>query len=153
MAFTIILSIWIYITPWFRNSDDSYPLYYFIFYALVNSVYALVFAAMALVKTAFFTHISDPQIGGTYMTLLNTVANIGVQWPATLVLYLIDVLSSKGCVYTESDIILNLSRKKKFLDIIKKLEENTCYSEYEVLVIKIFYLYSRFFCSITFLNC
>ena len=29
---------------------------------------------------------SDPRIGGTYLTLLNTVANLGNQWPGTVVL-------------------------------------------------------------------
>jgi PAT family acetyl-CoA transporter-like MFS transporter 1 len=29
---------------------------------------------------AFFAKISDPAIGGTYMTLLNTIANLGSKW-------------------------------------------------------------------------
>ncbi|KAL5491498.1 hypothetical protein EMCRGX_G016797 [Ephydatia muelleri] len=41
--------------------------------------------------------VSDPAIGGTYMTLLNTVANIAVAIPKTVVLWLVDVVSFKDC--------------------------------------------------------
>lgn len=47
---------------------------------------------------AFFAKISDPQVGGTYMTLLNTLTNLGGNWPATLFLWLVDPLTSKWCV-------------------------------------------------------
>lgn len=46
---------------------------------------------------AFFAKVSDPKIGGTYMTLLNTISNLGGNWPATLVLWLVDPLSMKEC--------------------------------------------------------
>jgi hypothetical protein len=136
MAFTIFLSVWIYYTPLFKDANNMYPMSYFVMYALLNSVYAFVFSAMALVKTAFFTQISDPQIGGTYMTLLNTVANIGVHWPTTLILYLIDVFSYKGCVYTEKGVLssTNYNHKMKFFTLLKSLDENTCSNEYDLKV-------------------
>jgi hypothetical protein len=77
MLFTLILSIWIYFTPQFKNKQNDYPLNYFLFYSIINCLYAIVFSAMALTKTAFFTQVSDKKIGGTYMTLYNTLANIG----------------------------------------------------------------------------
>ncbi|KAL5491495.1 hypothetical protein EMCRGX_G016792 [Ephydatia muelleri] len=46
---------------------------------------------------AFNARVSDPAIGGTYMTLLNTVANIAVAIPKTVVLWLVDVVSFKDC--------------------------------------------------------
>lgn len=46
---------------------------------------------------AFFARISDPLVGGTYMTLLNTVTNLGGNWPATLSLWLVDNLTWKQC--------------------------------------------------------
>ena len=88
---------------------------------------------MALFKTAFFTHISDKNIGGTYMTLLNTIANIGLHWPTTLTLYLIDLLSEKACVFVNSPNVnaFSLLRKKFFKDFVKNIHENTCYTEFE----------------------
>lgn len=46
---------------------------------------------------AFHAKVSDPVIGGTYMTLLNTVTNLGGNWPSTLALWLVDPLTFKEC--------------------------------------------------------
>lgn len=51
---------------------------------------------------AFFAKISDPVVGGTYMTLLNTVVNLGGNWPATLALWFVDPLTWKECVGGEN---------------------------------------------------
>ena len=47
---------------------------------------------------AFFARVSDPAVGGTYMTLLNTLTNLGGNWPSTLALWMVDPLTSKQCV-------------------------------------------------------
>ncbi|RKP02818.1 hypothetical protein CXG81DRAFT_6401, partial [Caulochytrium protostelioides] len=46
---------------------------------------------------SFFTVISDPSIGGTYMTLLNTLSNLGGTWPRYFVLRAVDMLSQSEC--------------------------------------------------------
>lgn len=46
---------------------------------------------------AFHAKVSDPLIGGTYMTLLNTVTNLGGNWPSTVALWMVDPLTSKQC--------------------------------------------------------
>ena len=51
-------------------------------------VYGMFVAIMA-----FHAKISDPTIGGTYMTLLNTVANMAGQWCSTVALWFVDPLS------------------------------------------------------------
>lgn len=53
--------------------------------------------SMFVAVMAFFARISDPSVGGTYMTLLNTLTNLGNSWPATLSLALIDSLTWRGC--------------------------------------------------------
>ena len=52
---------------------------------------------MHVASMAFNAKVSDPLIGGTYMTLLNTVNNLGANWPSTLALWLVDPLTSKAC--------------------------------------------------------
>ncbi|WFD29478.1 hypothetical protein MSPP1_000487 [Malassezia sp. CBS 17886] len=47
--------------------------------------------------TAFHTLIADPVIGGTYMTLLNTVSNLGGTWPRYFVLKMVDYFSVSQC--------------------------------------------------------
>lgn len=46
---------------------------------------------------AFHARISDPVIGGTYMTLLNTINNMASTWSGTLALWLVDNVSFKDC--------------------------------------------------------
>jgi PAT family acetyl-CoA transporter-like MFS transporter 1 len=57
---------------------------------------------MFVSQMAFFARVSDPAIGGTYMTLLNTVANLGSKWPASLSLALMEPLTSATCAINVS---------------------------------------------------
>ena len=47
---------------------------------------------------AFHSRISDPRVGGTYLTLLNTVTNFGGNWCQTLALWMVDGLTWTTCV-------------------------------------------------------
>lgn len=47
---------------------------------------------------SFFARIADPTIGGTYMTLLNTITNLGGMWPRPLALWLLPKLSTYECI-------------------------------------------------------
>ncbi|XP_053807552.1 acetyl-coenzyme A transporter 1 isoform X2 [Vidua chalybeata] len=60
--------------------------------ALQITLYSMYVAIMA-----FNAKVSDPLIGGTYMTLLNTVSNLGGNWPSTVALWLVDPLTVKEC--------------------------------------------------------
>lgn len=46
---------------------------------------------------AFFSRISDPRFGGTYMTLMNTITNLGGAWTSFLALGAVDFLTFKEC--------------------------------------------------------
>ena len=43
-------------------------------------------SVMFVAQMAFFNRVSDPKIGGTYMTMLNTISNLGGQWPGPAIL-------------------------------------------------------------------
>ena len=47
---------------------------------------------------AFHARISDPRVGGTYLTLLNTLTNLGGNWCQTLALWLVDGLTWTNCL-------------------------------------------------------
>ncbi|CBZ55594.1 putative acetyl-CoA transporter [Neospora caninum Liverpool] len=64
---------------------------------LVTGAYNVCSDLMFVSQMAFFAQVSDPRIGGTYMTFLNTVTNLGVKWPNTLSLLLMDVVSIQDC--------------------------------------------------------
>ena len=55
---------------------------------------------------AYYAQISDPRFGGTYMSLFNTVSNLGHQMYMSPILKIIDVASVKQC-YKEGEVVMN----------------------------------------------
>merc|ERR1711974_24832 len=73
------------------------------FYALImliGATGAMTSEFIFVAQMAFFARVSDPAMGGTYMTLLNTLANLGGMWPPTLAFYLVDSFTCResACV-------------------------------------------------------
>lgn len=54
-------------------------------------------AAWRVCQGAFFVKISDPAIGGTYLTLLNTASNFGGTWPKLVLLRAMDYATVATC--------------------------------------------------------
>lgn len=77
------------------------------FYGLVlvlSAAFAMASTSMFVAQMAFFAKVSDPKIGGTYMTMLNTAANLGFKWPNSLIFFLVDWSTVKASDSTvESD--------------------------------------------------
>ena len=48
-------------------------------------------------QMAFYAQIADPKIGGTYMTLLNTISNLGSILPYQSVLFLVNQVTLETC--------------------------------------------------------
>jgi len=85
------------VTPQFAQPDGSFPFYYYAAIVAIFIVHQVFANCMFVSIMAFFAKISDPAVGGTYMTLLNTLTNLGGNWPATLALWWVDVLTLKKC--------------------------------------------------------
>jgi PAT family acetyl-CoA transporter-like MFS transporter 1 len=71
------MAIFVYFTPSFQRSDKTFPWYYYALAVFVYSIHQVFVYSMFVSHMAFFAKVSDPKIGGTYMTLLNTLANLG----------------------------------------------------------------------------
>ena len=86
----------IYNTPT-PNPDAKLPLplWYYIAVIVLYIAISIIATAMFLGQVGLFAKISDPRLGGTYMTLLNTVANLAFKWPTTLVYFLVDSFTTK----------------------------------------------------------
>lgn len=74
--------------------------------------------------SAFHTQIADPLIGGTYMTLLNTVSNLGGTWPRFFVFKSVDHFTISNCVPSTTSAKL-VEHSKKLLDSLNLDENNT----------------------------
>ena len=78
-----------------QQEDESFPNYYYILLTIVVAVHRITLYAMFLGIVAFFTRISDPVVGATYMTLLNTFTNLGSMWPVSFSLWFVDQVTFK----------------------------------------------------------
>ncbi|KAL8273109.1 hypothetical protein Esti_003030 [Eimeria stiedai] len=87
-------------TPVFYGSRGSTAFFGVLF--LVTTLYNVCSDLMFVSMMAFFARVSDPRIGGSYMTFLNTVANVGSQWPRALSLWLMDSFAIRDCTGVDS---------------------------------------------------
>ncbi|CAF4973732.1 unnamed protein product, partial [Rotaria socialis] len=72
----IIMALFVYFTPSFQNYNKTFPWYYYALAILIFSIQQIFVYSMFVSQMAFFAQVSDPKIGGTYMTLLNTLTNL-----------------------------------------------------------------------------
>lgn len=79
-----------------RNINEWHKYNKFQFNLDLKTFQALLFIMLAAAGS-FFSRISDPRFGGTYMTLLNSISNFGFVWASTLGLKCMDYLTIKLC--------------------------------------------------------
>lgn len=87
----------IWITPQLISEDGVAPAYIYFVYLINGTIYGISWFMMTITMSALFVKVSDPAVGGTYMTLLNTIDNLGGVWPSTLFLWLVEVLTWRDC--------------------------------------------------------
>lgn len=79
------------------RSAEQLDMQFYGLLVLVSILHSIAVNMMFVSQMALFAKISDPTMGGTYMTLLNTITNLGAKWPTTLVLYLMDFATIQKC--------------------------------------------------------
>lgn len=125
----MLAPIIVWLTPMIIGANNGeVPLYYYIMLVVHYGFYQIFLYAMFVAVMAFFAKISDPTVGGTYMTLLNTVCNLGGNWPTSIVLWLVDELTWKEC-RSISDAPLNTTSSSSFNSTcLNKIEEEVIIS-------------------------
>ncbi|KAI9911069.1 hypothetical protein PsorP6_008839 [Peronosclerospora sorghi] len=88
----------VYITPFAMAQEESSHFIFFGLILLVGALHEIAANMMYVPQMAFYARISDPSIGGTYMTFLNTVSNLGSKWPNSLSLAVVDHLTTRECL-------------------------------------------------------
>nr|XP_039263177.1 acetyl-coenzyme A transporter 1-like [Styela clava]XP_039263178.1 acetyl-coenzyme A transporter 1-like [Styela clava] len=97
LLFTVFFAVIVYWTPYLKQEDGTYSYTYFTFILLIYAAHQIALYSMFVSTMSFNAKISDPKIGGTYMTLLNTVSNLGGNWPSTTALWFVDNLTWNYC--------------------------------------------------------
>uniref|UniRef100_A0A5F8G4J4 Acetyl-coenzyme A transporter 1 n=1 Tax=Monodelphis domestica TaxID=13616 RepID=A0A5F8G4J4_MONDO len=91
MPYRLLLGLEYALMVWWTPKvayQGGFPLYYYIIVLLSYALHQITLYSMYVSIMAFNAKVSDPLIGGTYMTLLNTVSNLGGNWPSTVALWL-----------------------------------------------------------------
>ena len=89
-----------------RGSKPTTPGGILIFWGVLilsTALQAIVNSLQFNAQMTFFAHRVDPAIGGSYMTLLNTAANLGGTWPASMVLWMVGRLTEAPMCRTIAD--------------------------------------------------
>ncbi|XP_022905132.1 acetyl-coenzyme A transporter 1 [Onthophagus taurus] len=99
LLFGFVAAFLVWITPILApNATESIPLIYYALLLICYVLHQICVYSMFVSIMAFFAKISDPIVGGTYMTLLNTLTNLGGNWPAAVALFFVDPLTRKECI-------------------------------------------------------
>lgn len=85
------------VVVWSFPSSGKVTTSYFLFVIIQHLLGSFMSTIQFVSINAFHTKIADPLIGGTYMTTLNTISNLGGQWPRFIVLNMIDGFTRAIC--------------------------------------------------------
>lgn len=105
LLWSIPYVVLIYYTPILIKSNGvvNVPTYYYLILVFICIVHEILAFTMYLFTLGFFSRICDKRFGGTYMTMLSTIASIGWVLSNTLALRMIDVLSFSKCSNNDSN--------------------------------------------------
>ncbi len=69
--------MFVYFTPLFKDENGTFSYKYYLLCLFLLSLDKIMENCMTISIVSFFANISDANIGGTYMTLLTTLSNLG----------------------------------------------------------------------------
>lgn len=132
--FRILMCILIGIYVFFTSKLVAYP---YVFYSVLLVLFVINEAIIYLQLTArvgFYAQISELAIGGTYMTLVSTVGNIGQTLSSTAVYFVADLLPKKHAYSIEVIIgavfgLVWLVCSWRVMHRLQRLPTETWYSE------------------------
>lgn len=75
LLLTLGISTLVWATPLIIQDRNNIPIYYYVMILVIYSFYQIFLYAMFCSAMAFFAKVSDPRMGGTFMTLLNTLVS------------------------------------------------------------------------------
>jgi len=76
---------------------------YFFLIIIVGVITSFTSTVQFVSISAFFNQIADPYIGGTYMTFLNTISNLGGTWPKYFVLEAVEYFTVAQCSVPDAE--------------------------------------------------
>ena len=84
-----------YLATVVQQEDDSFPSYFYVLLITVFILHQITWFTMLVALVAFHARISDPLVGGTFITLLNTFWNLGNMWSKSFSLWVVGQITLK----------------------------------------------------------
>ena len=92
---------------WTFPVGEELSYYFYARVLAVQLVYSLASNVLFVSQCGFFAQVCDTSIGGTYMTLLNTLANLGSSWPKFLIFASVDLFTCKTAKLSDATTTTN----------------------------------------------
>jgi PAT family acetyl-CoA transporter-like MFS transporter 1 len=96
----------VYTCPAAGVDGEGFTWWFYVRVLVVQLIYSLASNVLFVSQCSFFAQVCDSSIGGSYMTLLNTISNLGSSWPKFLIFAAVDHFTCKekeGCSFLSAD--------------------------------------------------
>ena len=97
----LLICVLIGVYVFFTSKLLPYPA---VFYSVLMTLFVInetIIYLQLVARVGFYAQISEPRIGGTYMTMVSTLGNIGQTVSSSAVLYVADWLPKKNAYFIE----------------------------------------------------
>ncbi|KAL4097361.1 hypothetical protein QTP88_022150 [Uroleucon formosanum] len=122
----------VYYTPYFVGGEyHNWSFYFFLIYELYRILRLVLFIVVYLSVRSFFIRISDPRIGGTYMSLLNTVWYLGIAISRISALGMLNFLTVKQCS-------TDRATECRFKTVSDEYSHRRNYKRLKIIIIRVF---------------
>ncbi|KAJ1605063.1 hypothetical protein OJ253_3333 [Cryptosporidium canis] len=94
-----MLLIWsrVIYKPWTKHDNIDTPHLFYYTYLALSIFSSILCDSQSLIFMTLFNLIADVRFAGTYITLFNTINNLGYKWPTSLSLWLLDYTNFDYC--------------------------------------------------------
>ncbi|KAH7649218.1 hypothetical protein FG379_001575 [Cryptosporidium bovis] len=88
--------------PWsgndnIENNNTYTPFLFYYMYLMISIISSIISNTQSLIFMTLFNMVSDVRFAGTYLTLFNTINNLGHKWPGSLSIWLLDYMNIQYC--------------------------------------------------------
>lgn len=83
----LILSVMIGVYVYFTAKLIAYPMVFYSVLVFIFAIHEAIIYLQLFARVGFYAQVSEPRIGGTYMTLVSTIGNIGQSISSSAVMY------------------------------------------------------------------
>ncbi len=78
IAISLIMAGFVYFIYIFKDVENNFYWFFYLIYFMIGGLNGIVNTTLFITIVSFYAKVSDQNVGGTYMTLLATLNNLGI---------------------------------------------------------------------------